>query len=148
MYKCRSPIFGCFCQYCVHVFREKDACFSPGLTHKSHNSKYQRNAESTKLNIYSFIIIKFLGAFRSTFQADITIRKFRGIFIQGQNLPTGGWSGDGEPTLANFFMAHLEQTFPSSSDAPLQYFRYVYVDDIFCIFDPATSDHKCFLDIF
>ena len=47
------------------------------------------------------------------------------------------------PTLANLFMAHLEQTWVASRSAPFVYYRYV--DDIFCVFDLDVSNHSEFL---
>ena len=50
------------------------------------------------------------------------------------------------PTLANLFLAHLENEWlalPRNKHVPLVYFRYV--DDIFCIFDKSTQNHEEFL---
>ena len=47
------------------------------------------------------------------------------------------------PTLANLFLAHLEQNWLKSKDAPLTYLRYV--DDIFCLFDTSSASYEQFL---
>ena len=51
------------------------------------------------------------------------------------------------PTLANYFLGHLEKQLfegnPVNKDYPIFYIRYV--DDVFCVFR-KTSDYKIFLD--
>ena len=48
------------------------------------------------------------------------------------------------PTLANLFLAHLEQNWSEAEGAPITYVRYV--DDIFCVFDSSKYSHHAFLD--
>ena len=48
------------------------------------------------------------------------------------------------PTLANLFLAHLEQDWLKTKCAPIAYFRYV--DDVFCLFDSSSQNHEIFLD--
>ena len=49
------------------------------------------------------------------------------------------------PTLANLFLAHLENDFLKSCDAPIAYWRYV--DDIFCVFDVSKQKPDTFLNL-
>ena len=63
------------------------------------------------------------------------------LFKQVDGVAMGSPLG---PTLANLFMAHLEERWVEQACSPVTYFRYV--DDIFCIFDNDKAHHNDFLE--